>query len=244
MGNDITQPLRLAVGSHSAGSGYGCAMNVISWENGDQTITDMPDCTHPALAGIVYTLNDEGCEHATPVTINEGTDQEEDGWVLCAECSVKVLDFAHQTVGTNFRYKTKPDWRKEVLTRPFKWYIKGIRKLYFKVMPEWAQREIDFGPGAVDWYGRPLSSEDQMVRQLGTIQNWVNAGRDLDDKVKRATLMLNAFKEIFADRIKSASEVRFKRDLEAAIKLMQVKTESTPKDANEILAFNGSIRGL
>ena len=32
---NITEPLRLATGSHAAGSGQGCAMNVISWENGD-----------------------------------------------------------------------------------------------------------------------------------------------------------------------------------------------------------------
>lgn len=41
MNQKITEPLRLAVGSHSAGSGKGCAMNVISWENGDSTITDL-----------------------------------------------------------------------------------------------------------------------------------------------------------------------------------------------------------
>jgi hypothetical protein len=29
---NITEPLRLATGSHKAGSGKGCAMNVISWE--------------------------------------------------------------------------------------------------------------------------------------------------------------------------------------------------------------------
>jgi len=51
--NDITEPLRLAVGSHSAGSGKGCAMNLISWENGDTTITDLPGCSDPMLARIV-----------------------------------------------------------------------------------------------------------------------------------------------------------------------------------------------
>ena len=44
--NRITEPLRLAVGSHTAGSGKGCAMNVVSLPNGDSTITD-----HPALRG-------------------------------------------------------------------------------------------------------------------------------------------------------------------------------------------------
>ena len=43
MTNTNVGPLRLAVGSHKAGSGRGCAMNVISWENGDSRISDMPD---------------------------------------------------------------------------------------------------------------------------------------------------------------------------------------------------------
>ena len=48
-----THPLRLAVGSHRAGTGKGCAMNVISWENGDTTISDMPSCADPMLAHVV-----------------------------------------------------------------------------------------------------------------------------------------------------------------------------------------------
>ena len=84
---DITRPLRLAVGSHSAGSGKGCAMNLISWENGDKTITDLPDCADPMLAKIVQRVNDSYCTHR-------------DGDLLCPTCSVKVLELAHRTVGT------------------------------------------------------------------------------------------------------------------------------------------------
>ena len=80
-------PLRLAVGSHKAGSGRGCAMNVISWENGDSRISDMPDCTHPFLSRVVQLLNDSICAHR-------------DGDLLCADCSVIVLGLAHRTVGT------------------------------------------------------------------------------------------------------------------------------------------------
>ena len=80
-------PLRLAVGSHKAGSGRGCAMNVISWENGDSRISDMPDCTHPFLSRVVQRLNDSICE-------------QRDGDLLCADCSVIVLGLAHRTVGT------------------------------------------------------------------------------------------------------------------------------------------------
>jgi hypothetical protein len=84
----MNHPLRLAVGSHRAGSGKGCAMNVISWENGDTTITDLPACADPMLARIVQRVNDMICTHR-------------DGDLLCALCSVQVLDLAHRTVGTS-----------------------------------------------------------------------------------------------------------------------------------------------
>jgi hypothetical protein len=87
MNNRINHPLRLATGSHQAGSGKGCAMNVISWENGDTTITDMPACTDRFLARVVQEVNDMICTHR-------------DGDMLCPECSIKVLALAHRTVGT------------------------------------------------------------------------------------------------------------------------------------------------
>jgi hypothetical protein len=87
MSNKITEPLRLAVGSHPAGSGRGCAMSVISWESGDTRNTDMPECVDPLLARIVQTVNDTYCKHP-------GTQ------FLCPECSVEVLALAHRTVGT------------------------------------------------------------------------------------------------------------------------------------------------
>jgi len=83
----ITNPLRLAAGSHEAGSGKGCAMNVISWENGDTKITDFPDCSDPMLTRIVQRVNDTICNHR-------------DGDLLCAPCSLIVLKLGHRTVGT------------------------------------------------------------------------------------------------------------------------------------------------
>jgi hypothetical protein len=62
-------------------------MNVVSWENGDTTITDLPDCADPMLALIVQRVNDKICRHR-------------DGGLLCPECSIAVLDLAHRTVGT------------------------------------------------------------------------------------------------------------------------------------------------
>jgi hypothetical protein len=85
--HDITEPLRLAVGSHTAGSGKGCAMNLVSWESGDTTITDLPECADPMLARIVQRLNDNYCTHR-------------DGDLLCPACSLVVLELAHRTVGT------------------------------------------------------------------------------------------------------------------------------------------------
>ena len=85
---NITEPLRLARGSHEKGSGRGCAMNVISWENGDTEITDLPACADPMLARIIQYRNDQHC----PDT-RRG--------LLCPSCSVEVLALAHRTVGTS-----------------------------------------------------------------------------------------------------------------------------------------------
>jgi hypothetical protein len=83
----MTHPLRLATGSHDAGSGKGCAMNVISWESGDAVITDLPACADEMLAKVVQQINDSHCDHR-------------DGDLLCPPCSIEVLALAHRTVGT------------------------------------------------------------------------------------------------------------------------------------------------
>jgi hypothetical protein len=89
---DFPEPLRLAVGSHQAGSGMGCAMNVVSWENGDFSITDLPDCADRSLAHMVQYVNDNYCLHTTK-------DASENS-LLCPRCSVDVLALAHRTPGT------------------------------------------------------------------------------------------------------------------------------------------------
>lgn len=81
----ITHPLRLAAGSHQRGSGKGCAMNVISYINGDTQITDFPDCSARPLARMVQSLND----------LLAGPDG-----FLSPENSVIVLDLGWRTVGT------------------------------------------------------------------------------------------------------------------------------------------------
>lgn len=60
---EFPHPLRLAVGSHKRGSGAGCAMNVISYENGDTEITDYPECSARPLSRMVQYANDTICKH-------------------------------------------------------------------------------------------------------------------------------------------------------------------------------------
>ena len=81
----ITHPLRLAKGSHQAGSGKGCAMNVLSWMMGDPVITDFPDCSARPLASLVQACND-AMAYADEF--------------LSPQDSVLVLDLAWRTVGT------------------------------------------------------------------------------------------------------------------------------------------------
>lgn len=81
----ITHPLRLASGSHERGSGKGCAMNVISYINGDTQITDYPACSARPLARLVQRINDSLAD--------------KDGF-LSPENSIVALDFGWQTVGT------------------------------------------------------------------------------------------------------------------------------------------------
>jgi hypothetical protein len=81
----ITHPLRLARGSHQPGSGKGCAMNVISYINGDEQITDFPATSARPLASFVQLCND----------LLAGPD----GY-LSPEDSVLVLDLGWLTVGT------------------------------------------------------------------------------------------------------------------------------------------------
>jgi hypothetical protein len=82
---NFPHPLRLAAGSHQAGSGKGCAMNVVSYENGDKKITDFPPCSARPLSRIVQVLNDSLSG--------------KDGFLSPTD-SITVLDIAHQTMGT------------------------------------------------------------------------------------------------------------------------------------------------
>ena len=86
--NQITEHLQLAVGSHVAGTGQGCAMNVVSWINGDTIITDYPACSDRFLSHVVQRVNDGMCEHRAGSAL------------LCPPCSQVALDLGLATVGT------------------------------------------------------------------------------------------------------------------------------------------------
>src|SRR5204862_4624605 len=100
----ITHPLRLAKGSHEPGTGRGCAMNVISYINGDAQVTDFPTCSAVPLSLLVQASNDLLADA--------------DGYLSPAN-SVLALKLAWQTVGT----AGVPDtvvhaWIAELLTNP------------------------------------------------------------------------------------------------------------------------------
>lgn len=100
----ITHPLRLAAGSHQPGSGKGCAMNVISYINGDTKITDFPECSARPLARMVQSLNDRLAGS--------------DGF-LSPENSVIVIDLGWMTVGTaGTPYTVAWRWLADLLVDP------------------------------------------------------------------------------------------------------------------------------
>ena len=109
----ITHPLRLAKGSHEPGSGKGCAMNVISYINGDSKITDYPECSARPLARIVQGINDM---LAGP-----------DGY-LSPENSVLVLDLGWATVGTaGVLDSVLWQWMSDLLVHPERGVVKYAR---------------------------------------------------------------------------------------------------------------------
>ncbi|WP_197504754.1 hypothetical protein [Mycobacterium sp. 852002-51163_SCH5372311] len=100
----ITNPLRLAKGSHQPGSGKGCAMNVISYINGDAHVTDFPTCSAHPLSVLVQACND----------LLAGPD----GY-LSPENAVLALELAWQTVGTaDVAGAVVHAWLAEMLTNP------------------------------------------------------------------------------------------------------------------------------
>ena len=116
----ITHPLRLAKGSHQPGSGRGCAMNVVSYINGDTHITDYPACSARPLAAFVQVSND----------LLAGPD----GY-LSPQNSLLALELAWQTVGTTDVADTVIHaWVAELLTSPEWGVIRYAKKAAAKAI--------------------------------------------------------------------------------------------------------------
>ena len=86
--SDITKPLRLSRGSHNEGKGRGCIMNVISWELGENPISDHPAGVARTLARFGHWANDSCClENASSK-------------LICAGHSDALLTQGHRTIGS------------------------------------------------------------------------------------------------------------------------------------------------
>lgn len=134
----ITHPLRLARGSHQPGSGKGCAMNVISYINGDERITDFPATSARPLASFVQLCNDQ---LAGP-----------DGY-LSPEDSLLVLDLAWLTVGTASPTATVADsvihlWVTKLLTSPPWGVIRYAESAAAQAISDIAELHRNFVPGS------------------------------------------------------------------------------------------------
>lgn len=100
------QPLRVAVGSHPEGSGFGCAMNIVSYITGDVEITDYPACAHHDLARMVQRINDYvgmargGRELSTNFPTAYAAVWRET-YTLAPEDAVRVVNLGCMTIGTS-----------------------------------------------------------------------------------------------------------------------------------------------
>jgi hypothetical protein len=139
----ITNPLRVARGSHEAGSGKGCAMNVISYINGDEQITDFPATSARPLASFVQLCNDLLAEP--------------DGY-LSPQNSVLVLDLGWLTVGTaEVADAIMHIWVTKLLTSPPWGVLRYAGDTAAKAIADIADLHRTFAPGdvpsIVNWDG-------------------------------------------------------------------------------------------
>lgn len=105
----ITHPLRLAKGSHSAGSGQGCVMNVVSWLQGDKTITDYPSCVVKPLAALMQSLNDTLATQKRDYGNGQGS-------FVPTKWSVPVLELGFEVMGTSLDFGQVDliEWKRRV----------------------------------------------------------------------------------------------------------------------------------
>ena len=129
----ITHPLRLARGSHQPQSGKGCAMNAISYINGDEQISDFPATSARPLASFVQLCND----------LLAGPD----GY-LSPEDSLLVLDLGWLTVGTADVADTVVHaWVTKLLVSPPWGVVRYARNTAGEAISDIAELHRRLGPG-------------------------------------------------------------------------------------------------
>jgi hypothetical protein len=129
----ITHPLRLARGSHQPQSGKGCAMNAISYINGDEQISDFPATSARPLASFVQLCND----------LLAGPD----GY-LSPEDSLLVLDLGWLTVGTADVADTVVHaWVTKLLVSPPWGVVRYARNTAAEAISDIAELHRRLGPG-------------------------------------------------------------------------------------------------
>lgn len=129
----ITHPLRLARGSHQPDSGKGCAMNAISYINGDEQITDFPATSARPLASFVQLCND----------LLAGPD----GY-LSPEDSLMVLDLGWLTVGTaDVAVSVMHTWVTKLLISPPWGVVRYAGKTAAEAISDIAELHRGFVPG-------------------------------------------------------------------------------------------------
>jgi hypothetical protein len=184
----LTHPLRLAKGSHQPGSGKGCAMNAISYINGDTQITDFPVCSARPLAALVQSCNDL---LARP-----------DGY-LSPEDSVVALDLGWQTVGTaNVPNTVIHDWIAEVLANPTWGVVRYAKLTAIKVIIDIAElhRRIASGdmPPTAAWDAADRAAR-AAARAVGPTANV--AGRYALQAAYESTALVDTYGQAALDAV-------------------------------------------
>jgi hypothetical protein len=184
----ITHPLRLAKGSHQPGSGKGCAMNVISYINGDTQITDFPACSARPLAALVQSCNDL---LARP-----------DGY-LSPEASVLALDLGWQTVGTaNVPNPVIHAWIAEVLANPTWGVVRYAKLTAIKVIIDIAELHRRMASGDMP----PIEAWDAADRAARAAARAVSptanvAGRYALQAAYQSTALVDTFDQVTLDAV-------------------------------------------
>jgi hypothetical protein len=184
----ITHPLRLAKGSHQPGSGKGCAMNVISYINGDAQITDFPACSARPLAALVQSCNDL---LARP-----------DGY-LSPENSVIALDLGWQTIGTaDVSSAVMHAWIAELLANPTWGVVRYAKLTAIKAITDIAQlhRRIASGdmPPIAAWDAADGAAR-AAARAIGPTVN--AAGRYALEAAYESTALVDTHHQVALDAV-------------------------------------------